>query len=81
MHIDGVHVAFDNGNGLGLHDIQPFGATFPHPTQFLSTLRTPRYRDARKTRFRLVCSTLVGRDLHPRAVRQYSGALPVAVEN
>ena len=31
-----------------------FGAIFPHPTRPLSTLRTSRYHDARKTRFRLV---------------------------
>src|SRR5262249_22462532 len=53
-HHDGVHMAFDNGNGLGLHNIQSFGATFPRPTRPLSTLRTPRYRDARKTWFRPV---------------------------
>src|SRR5207245_1723842 len=44
LHHDGVHVAFDNGNGLGLHDIQPFGAIFPHPTTpvYASDLALPR---------------------------------------
>lgn len=49
---DGTHPAFDYDNGLGLHDLQPFGAHSTYPAQPLSTLRTPRYRDARKTRFR-----------------------------
>ena len=29
-----------HGNGLGLHDLHPFGAPCPHPTRPLSTLRT-----------------------------------------
>jgi hypothetical protein len=49
---DGAHAAFDYDNGLGLHDLQPFGAHSSYPAQPLSTLQTPRYRDARKTRFR-----------------------------
>ena len=46
------HTAFDKPNGLGLHDLPTFGANYPHPTRPLSTLQTPRYRDACKTRFR-----------------------------
>src|SRR5258708_21902998 len=49
---DGAHVAFADGNQLGLRDLQPFEAHYPHPMQPLSTLRTPRCRDARKTWFR-----------------------------
>lgn len=78
--VDDEHVAFDNGNGLGLHDIHAFGAIFPHPARSRSTLRTPRYRDARKTWFRPVRDDLAGWDLHPRVIRQFIGALPLTVE-
>ena len=39
----------------------------PHPVQPLSTLRTPRRRDARKTRSRPACSALNGPDFHWQA--------------
>src|SRR5208283_4518300 len=39
----------------------------PHPVQPLSTLRTPRCRDARKTRSRPAYSALNGPDLHWQA--------------
>ena len=39
----------------------------PHPVQPLSTLRTPRCRDARKTRSRPACSALNGPDFHWQA--------------
>ena len=73
-------MAFDNGNGLGLHDIHSFGAIFPHPTRPLSTLQTSCYHDARKTRFRPVCYDLSRAGLTPAVIRQYSGALPLTVE-
>src|SRR5271169_2635720 len=39
----------------------------PHPVQPLSTLQTPRRRDARKTRSRPACSALNGPDFHWQA--------------
>src|SRR5208282_4249993 len=44
-----------------------FRESIPHPVQPLSTLRTPRRRDARKTRSRPACSALHGPDLHWQA--------------
>jgi len=44
-----------------------FRESIPHPVQPLSTLRTPRYRDARKTRSRPACSALDGPDFHWQA--------------
>src|SRR4051812_12332607 len=44
-----------------------FRESISHPVQPLSTLRTPRYRDARKTRSRPACSALNGPDLHWQA--------------
>jgi hypothetical protein len=42
-----------------------FGGSTPHPMQLLCTLRTPRCRDARNTRYRAARYALPGRDLHP----------------
>ena len=42
------------GINSAFRDIQHFEATFIHPARPLSTLRTPRCHDARKTRFRPV---------------------------
>jgi hypothetical protein len=44
-----------------------FRESIPHPVQPLSTLRTPRCRDARKTRSRPACSALNGPDFHWQA--------------
>src|SRR3954462_3092245 len=44
-----------------------FRESIPHPVRPLSTLRTPRCRDARKTRSRPACSALDGPDLHWQA--------------
>ena len=44
-----------------------FREPIPHPVQPLSTLRTPRCRDARKTRSRPACSALNGPDFHWQA--------------
>ena len=44
-----------------------FRESIPHPVQPLSTLRTPRRRDARKTRSRPACSALDGPDFHWQA--------------
>ena len=44
-----------------------FRESMPHPVQPLSTLRTPRCRDARKTRSRPACSALNGPDFHWQA--------------
>ena len=44
-----------------------FRESIPHPVQPLSTLRTPRRRDARKTRSRPACSALNGPDFHWQA--------------
>src|SRR5208337_3865573 len=44
-----------------------FRESIPHPVQPLSTLRTPRRRDACKTRSRPACSALNGPDLHWQA--------------
>src|SRR5271166_5439711 len=44
-----------------------FRESIPHPVQPLSTLQTPRRRDARKTRSRPACSALNGPDLHWQA--------------
>src|SRR5258708_22979912 len=44
-----------------------FRESIPHPVQPLSTLRTPRCRDARKTRSRPACSALDGPDFHWQA--------------
>jgi len=46
-----AHAAFVQTNALGLHDYDAFGADLLHPARLLSTLRTHRYRCARKTRF------------------------------
>ena len=51
-----------------------FRESIPHPVQPLSTLRTPRCRDARKTRSRPACSALNGPDLHWQA----HSSLPLA---
>ena len=77
---DGAHAAFSHGNGLGLHDLHPFGADCPHPTRPLSTLRTPRRRDARKTRFRPARYGVSRAGLPPACPRQLPGALPIHVE-
>ncbi len=50
-----AHTAFALTNTLGLHDFGAFGADFLHPARLLSTLRTRRYRRARKTRFSPAC--------------------------
>jgi hypothetical protein len=42
-----------------------FRGSIPHPVQSLCTLRTPRCRDARNTRYRAARYALPGRDLHP----------------
>ena len=42
------------GINSAFRDIQHFEATFTHPARPLSTLRTPRCHDARKTRSRPV---------------------------
>src|SRR5690349_17664645 len=42
-----------------------FRGSIPHPMQSLCTLRTPRCRDARNTRYRAARYALPGRDLHP----------------
>ena len=44
-----------------------FRESIPHPVQPLSTLRTPRRRDARKIRSRPACSALNGPDFHWQA--------------
>ena len=44
-----------------------FRKSIPHPVQPLSTLRTPRRRDARRTRSRPACSALNGPDFHWQA--------------
>ena len=44
-----------------------FRESIPHPVQPLSTLRTPRRRDARKTRSLPACSALNGPDFHWQA--------------
>jgi hypothetical protein len=42
-----------------------FRGSTPHPMQSLCTLRTPRCRDARNTRYRAARYALPGRDSHP----------------
>src|SRR5207249_10336956 len=44
-----------------------FRESISHPVRPLSTLRTPRCRDARKTRSRPACSALDGPDFHWQA--------------
>jgi hypothetical protein len=46
-----THVAFGADDGLGLHT-SSFRGSIPYPMQSLCTLRTPRCRDARNTRYR-----------------------------
>ena len=53
-----------------------FRESIPHPVQPLSTLRTPRCRDARKTRSRPACSALDGPDLHWQAHISFSYRTP-----
>src|ERR1700679_4029319 len=42
-----------------------FRGSIPYPMQSLCTLRTPRCRDARNTRYRAARYALPGRDFHP----------------
>src|SRR5439155_13979714 len=53
-----------------------FRESIPHPVRPLSTLRTPRCRDARKTRSRPACSALDGPDLHWQAHIGFSYRTP-----
>jgi hypothetical protein len=53
-----------------------FRESIPHPVQPLSTLRTPRCRDARKTRSRPACSALNGPDFHWQAHSSFSSRAP-----
>ena len=53
-----------------------FRESIPHPVRPLSTLRTPRCRDARKTRSRPACSALDGPDLHWQAHTSFSYRTP-----
>ena len=53
-----------------------FRESIPHPVQPLSTLRTPRRRDARKTRSRPACSALNGPDFHWQAHSSFSYRTP-----
>jgi len=55
-----------------------FRESMPHPVQPLSTLRTPRRRDARKTRSRPACSALNGPDFHWQAHSSFPLARRVA---
>jgi hypothetical protein len=52
---------------LGLRDFVLFGIHPALPMHLLSTLRTLRYRNARKTRYRPACSALTGPDFHWQA--------------
>ena len=54
----------------------PFRESISHPVRPLSTLRTPRCRDARKTRSRPACSALDGPDLHWQAHIGFSYRTP-----
>ena len=63
-----------------------FRESMPHPVQPLSTLRTPRCRDARKTRSRPACSALNGPDFHWQAHSSFplaprTGLLPEVERN
>src|SRR2546421_7992 len=53
-----------------------FRESISHPVRPLSTLRTPRRRDARKTRSRPACSALGGPDLHWQAHIGFSYRTP-----
>src|SRR5437879_3661301 len=53
-----------------------FRESISHPVRPLSTLRTPRCRDARKTRSRPACSALGGPDLHWQAHIGFSYRTP-----
>ena len=47
-----THAVFAAGDQLDLRELFSFEALLPAPRKgLLSTLRTPRYRDARKTRY------------------------------
>src|SRR5438128_8553161 len=51
-----------------------FGIRSIDPMHLLSTLQTPRYRDARKTRCWSVCSTLTRPDFHRQADTSFPNA-------
>src|ERR1700692_4189917 len=51
-----------------------FRGPIPYPMQSLCTLRTPRRRDARNTRYRAARYALPGRDLHPLDRASFPGA-------
>src|ERR1700719_1864883 len=51
-----------------------FRGSIPYPMQSLCTLRTPRCRDARNTRYRAARYALPGRDLHPLDHANFPGA-------
>ena len=66
-HIESGRAAFAGAGASSASATCLFRESIPHPVQPLSTLRTPRYRDARKTRSRPACSALDGPDLHWQA--------------
>ena len=59
--------AFAGAGASSASATRRFRESIPHPVQPLSTLRTPRRRDARKTRSRPACSALNGPDFHWQA--------------
>src|SRR3954447_26492404 len=66
-HIESGCAAFAGAGASSASATCLFRESISHPVQPLSTLRTPRYRDARKTRSRPACSALNGPDLHWQA--------------
>lgn len=63
--IDNAHTAFSHPHSLGLRNFyEAFRGSFKYPIRPLSTLRTPRYHDARKTRSQPARYALAGQDFH-----------------
>src|SRR4029077_4327114 len=69
--------AFAGAGASSASAICAFRESISHPVRPLSTLRTPRYRDARKTRSRPACSALDGPDLHWQAHTSFSYRTPL----
>ena len=75
-HNDDGHAAFAGTGPGSASTTSRFRGSITHPVHPLSTLRTPRYRDARKTRSRPACSALAGPDFHRQATTSFAQRTP-----
>jgi len=73
-HSESGHAAFAGAFSSSASATSPFRDSIRSPMHLLSTLRTPRYHDARKTRCWPVCSTLARPDFHQQADTSFPNA-------